>query len=179
MSFVRKFYTSDTHFGHANIIGHCDRPFRHVDEMDEGMIHRWNSVVGETDIVYHLGDFTFELGQEPRVRQIFERLNGRKYLILGNHDLGNKGRVHPTIAGLGWAAAPTYALEVRDEGRRVYLAHYAHRIWPGKAHGGYHFFGHCHGNVPGIDRSRDVGVDMPDVDFTPRTFTELTAQMEA
>lgn len=178
MCFVRKFYLADTHFSHTNIIGHCGRPFRHAGAMDETMIRRWNTVVGENDIVYHLGDFSFELANQERVRWIFGRLNGRKYLVLGNHDLDSKGRIHPTIAGLGWAAAPTHALEVRDEGHRVYIAHYAHRVWPGKTRGGYHFYGHCHGSVPGIGRSRDVGVDMPDVTFTPRTFAELIVTME-
>jgi calcineurin-like phosphoesterase family protein len=97
---------------------------------------------------------------------------------LGNHDLRKDGSLHPTIAGLAWAATPTHALEVRDEGRRVYLAHYAHRVWPGQSHGSFHFYGHSHGALPVCGRSRDVGVDCQDVGFTPRRFSELTLQME-
>ncbi|MBL0375382.1 metallophosphoesterase [Rhizobium sp. KVB221] len=179
MGFVRKFYVADTHFSHNTIIGHCDRPFRHVGAMDEQMIRRWNAAVGESDLVYHLGDFAFELGNAERVRWIFERLHGQKFLIVGNHDVRRDGSLHPTIAGLAWAASPAQAMEIKDEGRRIYLAHYAHRVWPGQHHGGWHFYGHSHGKLPGFGRSRDVGVDLPDVDFTPRTFAELTAGMEA
>lgn len=178
MTFVRKFYLADTHFSHNNIIAHCKRPYANVDVMDEDMVRRWNAVVRPGDICYHLGDFSFELGNADRVRNIFGRLNGKKLLVLGNHDVRKDGTVHPTIAALDWAAPPTHALEVGDEGRRVYLAHYAHRVWPGQHHGSYHFFGHSHSAVAGIGRSRDVGVDCEDVGFTPRRFAELSKGME-
>lgn len=76
--------TSDTHFGHANIIKYCDRPFRSTEEMDKELIKRWNSVVKSDDIVYHLGDFGF--GSRERIKELRRQLNGRIYLILGNHD---------------------------------------------------------------------------------------------
>jgi calcineurin-like phosphoesterase family protein len=61
MSFVRKFYVSDTHFLHANILTMQPRPFGSIEEHDEHLIRTWNSVVGADDIVYHLGDFAFSL----------------------------------------------------------------------------------------------------------------------
>lgn len=174
MAFVQKFYVSDHHFSHGNIISFCDRPFRSQGVMDEQMIRHWNAAVAVDDIVHHVGDFATGLHDVDRVRWIFERLNGRKYLVIGNHDVDRKGRVHPTIAGLGWAEPPTHAMTVNDGGTTVYLHHYACRVWPGAHAGGWHFFGHSHARLPGYGRSRDVGVDMPDVDFTPRTFTALT-----
>lgn len=85
------FVISDTHFGHTNILKFTDsttglhiRPgFSTVEEMDELMIDRWNSVVNDSDIVYHLGDVYFESGH-----RVLPRLKGRKRLILGNHDNG-------------------------------------------------------------------------------------------
>lgn len=58
-AFTKKFYISDTHFGHEAIIGSCERPFSSVKEMDEFMIDAWNSTVSDDDIIYHLGDFAF------------------------------------------------------------------------------------------------------------------------
>ena len=52
------FFTSDHHFYHSNIIKYCQRPFHSVEEMNEEMIRRWNSVVGVDDTVYYLGDFS-------------------------------------------------------------------------------------------------------------------------
>jgi hypothetical protein len=57
----------------------------------------------------------------------------------------------------------------------VILCHYGMRVWPASHHGSVHFYGHSHGRLPGYGRSRDVGVDMLDVAFRPRTFAELTA----
>ena len=48
------FFTSDHHFGHANIIKFCNRPFKDVQEMNETLIERWNKKVKPKDHVYHL-----------------------------------------------------------------------------------------------------------------------------
>ena len=53
------FFTSDTHFGHKNIIRFCKRPFETVDIMDPKLVDAWNSVVKKNSVVFHLGDFTF------------------------------------------------------------------------------------------------------------------------
>lgn len=78
------FFTSDTHFFHNNIISYCNRPFSSVEEMNEGLIEKWNSVVGKNDIVWHLGDFCF--GKKENVLEIVPKLNGRINLVMGNHD---------------------------------------------------------------------------------------------
>lgn len=174
MSFVTKHYISDTHFSHTRILELSKRPFRDIREHDETLIRNWNSVVKPDDLVFHLGDFAFELGDVERIRGIFFRLNGRKRLIVGNHDLDKKGRLHTTLAGLPWDAPPTPGCETTDEGVRIYMHHYACRVWPASHHGSVHFYGHSHGSLPGVGLSRDVGVDCPDVAFTPRTFRELT-----
>lgn len=79
---MKTFFTSDTHFGHKAIIGYDEAPFGSIEEYDEALIERWNSVVGENDIVYHLGDFCFGNHAETYLR----RLNGHKVLVMGNHD---------------------------------------------------------------------------------------------
>lgn len=178
MAFVRKFYTSDTHFSHAGMLSFGGRPFATTDEMDRYLIDQWNSVVRDDDIVFHLGDFACGDRDPARIKRIFDQLRGRKYLVLGNHDLRNDGSVHPTIAQLDWAAPPTAMMETRDEGERVILCHYSLRTWAASHHGSYHFFGHSHGSLPQYGRSRDVGVDCADTAFTPRTFKELVAAMD-
>jgi calcineurin-like phosphoesterase family protein len=80
------FFISDHHFGHKHIIDFESRPFKDVDEMNEVMIEKWNTVVGKQDKVFHLGDFSF-LNKE-KTKAIVSRLNGYKILILGNHDRG-------------------------------------------------------------------------------------------
>lgn len=85
------FVISDTHFGHANILTFRDdrgelirgKKFSNVYQMDEYMIEKWNSVVKPEDIIYHLGDVTFD---NKNFGSVFSRLNGKKRLVVGNHD---------------------------------------------------------------------------------------------
>lgn len=179
MAFTKKFYISDTHFSHKNIIQSCKRPFADIDEMDEHMIAEWNSVVAQHDILYHLGDFAFGLNDSDRVRNIFSRLHGRKFLVLGNHDVDRDGAIHPTISGLGWEKRPEHWMSVSDgDKQKIGLGHYGQRVWHHCHYGSFHFYGHSHGKLPGVERSRDVGVDVADVWFRPRTFAELIKGME-
>ena len=78
--------TSDTHFCHRRILIYEaeNRPFKNLNEMNEALIQRWNEKVGEKDLVLHLGDFSF--GNKNRIKDIVTRLNGRIWLLMGNHD---------------------------------------------------------------------------------------------
>lgn len=82
---------SDTHFSHKNICNFMRedetslRPWDNVHEMDEALINNWNSVVKEWDKVYHLGDFS--MGFKTLPGNVVGRLNGRKRLVRGNHDM--------------------------------------------------------------------------------------------
>lgn len=80
------FFIGDTHFGHKNIILFdaikASRPFSNIEEHDEEIVRRWNSVVSKGDIVWHLGDFAFS----SKAIATGGRLNGNKRLVLGNHD---------------------------------------------------------------------------------------------
>ncbi len=79
----KTFITSDLHFWHENVIKYCSRPFANAAEMNEALIKAWNSAVAPEDVVLILGDFAMAA---RAVEQIVPRLNGRKRLILGNHD---------------------------------------------------------------------------------------------
>lgn len=85
-----KWFISDTHFFHTNILKFVDkngkriRPFNSLEEMHEYMIEKWNSVVKDNDYVYHLGDVTFQY--HGLFNNLMHRLKGKKRLIVGNHD---------------------------------------------------------------------------------------------
>ena len=88
--FVNRFVISDTHFGHTNswekfklADGSPLRPFTSTEEMDETMIERWNAKVNQQDTVYHLGDVVIN----QKSLHLVSRLNGRKILVRGNHDI--------------------------------------------------------------------------------------------
>ena len=78
------YFIADTHFNYRNIIEYYNRPFKDTNEMNEYIIQKWNSVVKENDIVYHLGDVGF--GTTEMLKELVSRLNGTKILLRGNHD---------------------------------------------------------------------------------------------
>lgn len=87
---MTRYFISDHHFGHASTWekfkradGSPLRAFTSTEEMDETMIANWNAVVKPEDSVYHLGDFVIN----RKFLHVGHRLNGRKRLIRGNHDL--------------------------------------------------------------------------------------------
>lgn len=77
-------FTSDLHFGHANIIELCNRPFDSIQHMNDMLVENWNNNVSANDTVYVVGDFA--MGIIADNLPIAQRLNGDKRLILGNHD---------------------------------------------------------------------------------------------
>lgn len=164
----RTWFTSDTHYGHANILHYCNRPFATVEEMDASLVANWNAVVGPDDDVWHLGDFC--MGGAEAAAGYLRRLHGRVHLVWGNHDRSE-------VRGMtGWASSQAM-MEVTVEGTRIVLLHYAMRVWPCSHHGTLHFYGHSHGTLPGDSQSSDVGVDNPAWGYRPVGLAEIRRHM--
>lgn len=176
------FFTSDTHFRHAAIVGFCNRPFDSVDDMDEALIENWNKVVSNDDTVYHLGDFAF-CGTQM-IKRIRERLNGKIHLIIGNHDIRN---INPNTVGNCFESIE-YQRIIEIDGYNVVLNHYPFLCFPGAFNSHLvQLFGHVHtrqGNT-GNDRDRlqylyptqyDVGVD--NNNFTPISWEYVKEKIE-
>lgn len=146
---------SDTHFGHAGVIKHCarTRPYATVHEMNEALIERWNEKVSDRDDIYLLGDFAFR-SPGTDIGAIFCALNGRKHLVIGNHDEQN-----PAVLRLPWKSQHNL-VTLREEGVRAIACHYPLETWKG-AHKGYLMLhGHSHGTLKRkIPHRYDVGAD--------------------
>lgn len=151
-------FTSDTHFGHGNVIKYCNRPYRTSDEMDRSLIDNWNSVVQPQDIVYHLGDVGFM--QEPQLINILQRLNGNKILIMGNHDKVIKRSKAAFYKCFG--SIHDY-YDLSHDGQKYVLSHYPMLSWNGSGRGSIMLHGHSHGttNYGHLKTGKilDVGVD--------------------
>ena len=172
-----KYYISDLHIAHKNIIAFDKRPFWNLDDMHRELIERWNGVVKPKDEVYVLGDFAFN---KKKGLEIIKQLNGTKYLIMGNHD----DLSEPLKSEFYWIKE--YA-EVYDTGRLSVLCHYPIAHWNKQDCGAIHLYGHIHYRlsrdyqpyleykemlkVMGRDvHSYNVGCMMPYMDYTPRTL---------
>lgn len=154
----RIWFTSDTHFGHQNILKFCDRPWQTIEEHDEALMVNWNSVVGENDVVFHLGDFAFS--HPKRWKEIISRLNGHIYLIVGNHDETR----YPGHDVFEMFADVSPQMYLKIDGKSVYLNHY-----PFLCYGGtyrrledcvWQLYGHVHTKSIGRKGKDDERVQM-------------------
>lgn len=162
------FFISDTHFGHTNVIKYSNRPFASVEEMDEALIANWNAVVKPGDRIYHLGDFTFH--RPEKAQHILSRLSGQKYLIRGNHDWS----IQKWAKGFLWMRD----MEMLKVGtQKIFLSHYAMRVWDCSHHGAWNLHGHSHGTLPRLPgyKQADMGVDC--WGYRPVPFEEIQAEM--
>ena len=177
------FFTSDTHFYHDRIIGLCERPFSDVEDMNNTLIDKWNKMVGDNDIVFHLGDFCF--GGPNKWLNILEQLNWHIYLIMGNHDFKNlKDNVKQYFTDV------TQQMRIQIDGWTLYLNHYPYLCYGGawnldRKVG--QVFGHVHSSPTcnGKDKDRmrylfptqyDVGVD--NNDYKPVSWGVLKQKFE-
>ena len=185
-------FTADTHFGHANIIKYCNRPFLNTEEQelcdtdprgkwrvscetverhDTALIDAINQHVATDDTLWILGDFCW--GKFREAKQYLDRLHcERVNLVWGNHDDRTVGEAfHKTIEqGM-----------IRVQGQRIWLNHYPMRSWDGRFHASWHLYGHVHGRLAHEDAARpelltrDVGVDV--CEYRPLSFDELGEYM--
>ena len=166
------FFTADLHFGHENIIRHCNRSFASADEMDAALIRNWNAAVGPRDEVYILGDFTMR--PAAQAHEYLAALNGRKYFIRGNHDKFLNG-FEPYECDFVWVK--DYHV-LKHEGRKLVLFHYPIAEWDGFFRGSIHLYGHVHNNADSAARlpgglAFNVGVDCHD--FRPVSMKQILA----
>lgn len=171
------FLTSDNHFYHKNIIKYENRPFESVEEMNAIMIENWNKKIEKNDEVYILGDFAFTDGK--RATELLKTLNGKKYLIRGNHDSFLKDKDFDK-AQFEWIR-DYYIL--RYNNYKFILFHYPIQVWDCQHHGAIHLYGHVHSNSEGhhplleeLVNAYNVGVDVHE--YAPKNIEEFIKKCE-
>ena len=175
-------FTSDEHYGHANIIKYCKRPFATLDAMEEILIDRHNQKVNAGDTVYHLGDMFWRTLGAMKAHEIMNQLNGQHYYIRGNHEelMNSSLSLRNRFQGCEDLATVHYSKALRSCGIQsvppIVLCHYAMRVWPGSHKGSWHLYGHSHGELPEQGLSFDVGVDAQN--FYPVSLQEVAAKMQ-
>lgn len=138
------YFTADEHFGHANIIKYCRRPYDTVEEMDAALIELHNSIVKDGDTVVHAGDFYFG-NKEEEAKAYLDRLNGRHIVLRGSHDY--------------WLKDGHEIWEKKVGDHYVVACHYAMRVWPRSHYNSWQVYGHSHGRLEPVGKQWDVGVD--------------------
>lgn len=154
---MKKWITSDLHFGHDRIRQFCPETrgrFVDVIDMREKMIAEWNQNVSQGDEVFILGDFAFLPARDAV--DILRRLNGSKILIEGNHD---RKLLNDPAFRREFKEVHPY-LRYNHNGQIVIMFHYPIFDHDQAGRGSIMLHGHRHGkphNIPG--RIMDVGFD--------------------
>lgn len=159
----RVFFSSDHHFGHAAQA--TRRGFATLEEHDNFLVARWNATVDRGDTVYHLGDFAWHDAAGYRAR-----LNGQVHLVRGNHD-----RLKAGDEKLFASVSDYKKVKVGDQ--KIYLLHYAMRVWNASHHGSWHLYGHSHGNLPDDPHARSLDVGVDPWEFYPVSYEQVAARM--
>lgn len=176
-----KWFTSDPHYHHKNVITLCKRPFESLEEMHHELIVRWNRVVKPEDEIYITGDFCF--GGTEKWKAIVTQLTGRKFLIRGNHDPKQVKPERAVEFGFEWIGEDM-VLRTEELGD-VLLSHYPYRgdhtdeeryaTRRPQDKGDWLFHGHVHCLWKIRERMVNVGVDQ--WDFTPVSYQQILKEL--
>lgn len=164
--------TSDTHFGHANICRGTTnwrledgsipedqtRDFDTLHQMNDTIVNNINAVVGQGDVLIHLGDWSF--GGFDNIQKLRDRIICKEiHLLFGNHDHHierNRGNCQSLFTSV------QHFLQIEYMGQTIESMHYPISSWNGLRKGRIHLHGHCHLSNEhkfGNGRRMDVGMD--------------------
>jgi len=163
------YFISDLHAYHKNIIKYCSRPFKDINEMNETMVTRWNSVVQPKDLVIFGGDFA--LTSKAKSIEYCSRLNGRKIIIKGNHDPSTK-----RLRATGFDRVYPYMLLNTKYGRLLIIHDpYEVEMFYKNLSFDILLYGHKHENLFRNPRPGTVAISMcvEHLDYTPHTLQQL------
>lgn len=163
----RILFVSDLHYGHENIMHHCDRPFKTVDEMNSWILSELKEKIRPEDTLFDLGDMFWNMTREDSLKVLDQIPTKNIYKILGNHDkyglyfgdkrfnIGDRFKLVGDIFDIrveSWKTGNIYQLS---------LCHYPMLSWNHKARGSFMIHGHTHGNIDEYnDSSTDLRIDI-------------------
>ena len=161
------YMSSDLHFNHDRDFIWKERGFNSVEEMNETIVQNCNSVVSKQDRLFFLGDFA--LCGKDKIIEIGQRLNGRKTLILGNHD----GASLKTYYEAGFEMVSKYPIILENF---FILSHTPQFVTSDGLYANIH--GHVHNHpeyLPVTSRTFNASAEM--LNYTPINFEEIKKLM--
>ena len=172
----RIWFTSDYHFCHANVIKYDERPFADVEEMNNALIENWNHYVDDEDVVFYLGDLSFDKNGK-QTQELVNQLKGKIHYILGNHDKEKDIRKLNRFE----TVSDYVNLSVLDpdnprKWQDIMMMHYPILSWDKAHHGSWMIHGHCHQSISDTEfhktrRILDVGCN--GWDYTPVHYSDI------
>lgn len=173
-------FTSDTHAYHENIIKYCSRPFENSLVMNKKLIQNWNELVRIDDDIIVAGDFIHS-GNLELVQDFISKLNGKIWLVYGNHCYQNKFErpaIQLMFAGRCYDSMDFQVedSELEDGFMKFHINHYPCEFW---TRGAVHLHGHVHSGPKSTGHEickfnplrYDIGVD--NNNFKPISYEDI------
>lgn len=165
-------FTSDTHLYHKRAAGFRNKS---AEDHDELIISNWNNKIKPKDTIFHIGDFA--MAKKAEIIALIKRLNGRIYLIEGNHDKKKFNLEATSLLHFKDNYLEIDVVENDGNIQRLIMSHYPMRIWNRAHYGSWQIHGHCHGHLE-INGSRQIDVGVDTNDFKPYSYAEIKAYMQ-
>ena len=183
----RLWFTSDTHYNHSNICKATTqwtnattlRDFDSLERMNQTLVNNINEVIGQDDILFHLGDWSF--GGFEQIEKFRSKIVCKNvHIITGNHDHhieSNRGDCKLLFNSVNKYLELNVKWNVgtplMDE-QNFILMHFPIASWNNMSRGSIHLHGHVHLTEDqriGKGRMMDVGVEGND--FRPIELREV------
>jgi calcineurin-like phosphoesterase family protein len=163
-------FIADLHLGHASVLRYDNRPFDDIDKHDSALTVNCAGYGKPNRTLWLLGDVALRKRDLTFFMNLVKPAWGRVMLVRGNHD----DKVAWRHRSLFDEAYEAHYLRANPD-VKVYLSHYAHRVWRNSHHGSYHLHGHSHGALLQWGRSMDVGANC--VGYHPVSLTEIVGRL--
>lgn len=168
------YFTADLHLGHSRILQLDGRPWDDIEVHDIALAQRMRPRPEDRNRspqLWLLGDVGHKKKHVEALLRDIRPHWAKIHLIRGNHD----DRAAWAVRELFDSANEALYLRISPV-VRLYLSHYAHRVWRNSHHGSYHLHGHSHGALPRDGRSMDVGVMLHD--YLPVPLRQVIALLD-
>lgn len=143
------YFTSDLWLGRENILKIANRPYESLEEMENDIIEKWNSIIKDDDTVYVLNNFAVDPYTAARA---LKDLNGNIILMNPNSALtyaftgdGNKDNIDldELISSDGKIVCTSQTI-IEDASNDVVICYWPMSEWNGKESGTLHIYGYSY-----------------------------------
>lgn len=164
------YFTSDYHWGHANVLQYDARPFETIKEHDETIVENHNKIVRPTDHLWFLGDLS--LGDLAKAEEMLRGMNGVKHFIKGNHDHKHTVKLYERC-GIYHGEQITIIID----SQKIILNHCRMYVWPNSHRGSWNIHGHSHGTLDKAPWGKTMDVCIHTRGYYPLSFAEIRSIM--
>lgn len=167
------YFAADYHWGHVNVLGYDNRPFKTIEEHDQLIIAKHNEIVRPTDHFWFIGDISLH-ATTSYVEDLLKQLKGILHFLKGNHD---NRKIIKLFSKYGIYHGEQVTIRIDDQ--KMTLNHCRMYVFFNSHYGAWNLHGHSHGALDKAPwgKTLDVGINIRD--YAPLSFPFIQALMKS